>query len=265
MPSDRRFSEREIREVFERAAAQQQAAAQEADGLTLAEMQEVAASAGLDPAFVARAAQAVALGEPEQGRTATGPIPTGVYRTELLPGPPTDALWAALLSDLRHTFNAEGTVRDDGAVREWRNGNLRATLEPAGVGSRLSLRTRRDGQAAGVVNLSVVMLIGLLAVAVSLVGFGDADAAMGWVGMAFGGAAGMTGLWLGQRSWATTREGQMEDVATRARDRSALGAPPLAAPLASSTADRPSLDLDAFGDAPDAEAAARARRQRSGA
>ena len=131
MPSDRRFSEREIREVFERAAAQQQAAAQEADGLTLGEMQEVAASAGIAPEFVARAAQAVALGEPEQGRTNAGPLPTGVYRTELLPGPPTDRLWDALVADLRRTFDAEGKVRADGRVREWRNGNLRATLEPA--------------------------------------------------------------------------------------------------------------------------------------
>lgn len=263
MPSDRRFSEREIREVFERAAAQQQAAAQEADGLTLAEMQEVAVSAGLDPAFVARAAQAVALGEPEQGRTATGPIPTGVYRTELLPGPPTDALWAALLSDLRHTFNAEGKARDDGHMREWRNGNLRATLEPAGAGSRLSLRTRRDGQAGVVVNLGVLMTVGLLAVAISLIGYGDAETAIGWLWMVFGGAAGMTGAWVGQRSWVTAREGQMEDVATRARDRSADALPPLASPLESPAVGGQILDLDALGDAPDAETRRDPRRSRA--
>ena len=264
MPSDRRFSEREIREVFERAAAQQQAAEREPDGLTLAEMQEIAASSGIDPQYVARAAEAVALGEPEQGRTTWGPVPTGVYRTEMLPGPPTDALWASVLSDARHTFAAEGKTRTDGALREWRNGNLRVTLEPAGTGSRLSLRTRKDSAAAGVANMGVLILIGLIATAISVVGYGDMSAAMGWMGMVFGGTAGGLGMWVGQRGWAATRETQMEEVAARARTRSAEAAP-VAAPLPASPVEAPRLDLDALGDAPEAEAARRARGQRSGA
>ena len=264
MPSDRRFSEREIREVFERAAAQQQAAEREPDGLTLAEMQEIAASSGIDPQYVARAAEAVALGEPEQGRTTWGPVPTGVYRTELLPGAPTDALWASVLSDARHTFAAEGKARTDGALREWRNGNLRVTLEPAGAGSRLSLRTRKDGAAPGLVNMAVLVALGLLAVGISLVGYDDPAAALGWIWMVVGGTLGAAGTWYGQRTWAATREAQMEGVAARARARSdAHSGAPAVAETAPPVA--PALDLDALGDVPDAEAARRARGQRSGA
>ena len=255
MPSDRRFSEREIREVFERAAAQQQAAAREPDGLTLAEMQEVALSAGLDPQYVAQAAQAVALGEPETGRTTFGPVPTGVYRTEMLPGPPSDALWDSLVSDARHTFAAKGKVRTNGDVREWRNSNLRVTLEPAGRGSRLSMRTRKDGAAPGLVNMGVLMVLGTVAILISLVGFGDTSAALGWMGMLLGGTMGAGGMWAGQRGWAATRETQMEEVAERARTRSTDEA----APLEPARAPAPLLDLD-LGDAESDRARPTSRR-----
>ena len=264
MPPDRRFSESEIREVFERAAAEQQAAEREPEGLTLEEMQEVAASAGLDPQFVARAAQAVALGEPDSGRTAFGPMPTGVYRTELLPGPATDALWASVLSDARHTFAAEGKVRDTapGGLRAWRNGNLRVTLEPAGAGSRLSLRTRKDDAAPGLVMMGVLVTLGLVAVAVSLLGYGDLSAAAGWTGMILGGALGGAGMWAGQRGWAATRETQMEEIAARARERSAQHAAPAAetpALVPTGAPAAPLLDLD-LGDAADIETPAARRR-----
>lgn len=261
MSSDRRFSEREIREVFERAAAQQQAAHQEPDGLTLEEMQEVALSAGLDPQYVASAAQSVALGEPETGRTSFGPVPTGAYRTELLPGPPTDALWTSILADVRHTFAAEGKTPRDGSLREWRNGNLRVTLEPAGTGSRLSLRTRKDSAASGVVNMGVVAVMGLIATLISLIAYGDMSAVLGWGGMFLGGAMGTGGMWAGQRSWAATRETQMEEVAARAFERSTDDAPPLHTPSFSTPA-APLLNLDALGGTP-TEPARRADDQRS--
>ena len=260
MSTPRRFSEREIREVFERAAAQQQAASQPSDGLTLAEMQEVAASAGIAPEFVAAAAQAVALGEPERGRTTAGPVPTGVYHTERLPGPPTDEAWGRLVADLRRTFDAEGTVRADGPVREWRNGNLRATLEPAGVGSRLSLRTRRDSVASSVANGAVLLVLGMVAVAVSLVGYGDTEAALGWAWMMLGGGLLAATGWVRQRSWAQTREGQMEALASRA---GAAAAPPAGpAPLAEPPGHTglPLLDLDALAEPPTPTAASARRR-----
>ena len=263
MPTPRRFSEREIREVFERAAAQQQAASQPSEGLTLAEMQEVAASAGIAPELVAQAAQAVALGEPEQGRTTVGPVPTGVYHTEPLPVPPSDDLWAGLTADLRRTFDAEGKTRAEGPVREWRNGNLRATLEPAGAGSRLSLRTRRDGAASGAVNGSILMILGVLAVAVSLVGYGDVEAALNWLWMVLGGGLLAAAGWTRQRSWARTRQEQMEAVAARAGH--AAAPLPTEAFLAETTGPAGGLllDLDALVDPLPTDAARARPRTRS--
>ncbi|GAB5536005.1 MAG: hypothetical protein Rubg2KO_22540 [Rubricoccaceae bacterium] len=249
--SDRRYSEREIREVFERAARDQEQAKASAtqEGLTLDEMQEIASSAGIAPEFVARAAESVALGEPEQGRMTFGPIPRGVFRTEFLPGPPTDALWEGLVADLRRTFEAQGEVSEGPRVREWRNGNLRVTLEPAGDGSRLHLRTRRDDwtQLAGAgAALSAVTL--LMAFFSSLDAFSDPEMFRASLVVAIGSAFGAAGVWAGQRAWAATREGQMEAIAQRAGARSQTASSTPEALLTRSPQLNPDLlDLDAPG------------------
>lgn len=272
MSDGRRFNESEIREVFERAAREQEHASRRAsqEGLTLEEMQEIAASAGIAPEFVAAAARSVALGEPETGRTTTLGIPVGVYRTERLPGPPTDALWDELVSDLRRTFAASGKVTASGRVREWRNGNLRATLEPAAEGSRLVLRTRRSGTSDTITLAAVAVALGLVVAVLSAVGVVGVEAAAAWV-WAAGGLVGGAALWNGQRNWAATRERQMAEVAERAVAASQEGAPAVlgaltpapSSPLAASG----QIDLDALGledlDAPGPEAVRDRRRNRS--
>lgn len=246
--SERRYSDREIREVFERAARDQEQAKTHAtqDGLTLDEMQEIAASAGIAPEFVANAARSVALGEPEQGRMSLGPIPRGVFRTEFLPGPPTEVLWTELVADLRRTFSAQGTVTETGRVREWRNGNLRVTLEPAGDGSRLHLRTRRDRVQPQLGIAMAFSFISLYAVLMSTI---DSDPGQ----LAFGAfmltacILGAAALWTSQRSWATTRERQMEAIAQRAGALSQTipSSIPEALPARSPTLESGLLDLDA--------------------
>ena len=255
MSDPRRFSESEIREVFERAAAEQERSARHHadEGLTLEEMQEVAASAGIDPTFVAAAARSVALGEPEQGRQSVGFVPRGVFLTEFLPGPPTDALWEHVLADVRRTFAAQGTVTEGGRVREWRNGNLRVTLEPAGDATRLHLRTRRDETphvgvvAAGVAAVGVIALL----LSVVLAGPSPGDLA-GWLAMIVGGGLGSLGVWSAQRRWAETREQQFAEVGRRAA--AVAGETPSAVPearapaLIDAAALDTALDLDALAD-----------------
>jgi hypothetical protein len=262
MSGERRFSEREIREVFERAAAEQERAARHAsdDGLTVAEIQEVAASAGIAPEFVAAAARSVALGEPEVGRLAFGPVPRGVFRTEVLPGPPTDALWADLVADCRRTFRAQGKVTEAGRVREWRNGNLRVTLEPAGGGARLHLRTRRDDvvQLAGMGGVALV--VGLFAAFGSTLNAGfDPSGLETWLMMALVGALVTALVWVRQRSWAATREGQFEAVARRAA--AAAHADAAQALDATASPAAPRLDLDALTEPEDERATTEARRR----
>ncbi len=248
--SERRFSESEIREVFERAAAEQERAVRRAsdDGLTLAEMQEVATSAGISAEFVASAARSVALGEPEQGRLMVGPIPRGVYRTELLPAPPSDALWESLVADLRRTFSAQGKVSQVGRAREWHNSNLRVTLEPAGDGSRLRLQTRRPQYVEMAALASVVAAIGLLLAFVSSLNIGiNPELMTNGLLMALGGSGSALAVGIGQRTWASAREQQMEEVADRARERSAEEVRPA---LSSGSSDSARIDPGLLDETP---------------
>ena len=257
--SEKRYSEREIREVFERAAREQEEASADApkDGLTLAEMQEVAASAGIAPEFVERAAQSVALGEPEQGRQMIGPIARGVSRTQVLPVPPTAALWEDLVGDCQEMFEARGSVRQTGRVREWRNGNLRATLEPLGTGSRLRFQTRRDSVVPELAILAVVVVaaLSLGADASSLAGIG--------IGLLIA-ALGTSVIWASQKRWANTRERQMDAIAERAVVRTTAAAPPLDSPARLDPPPRldpAPLDELATEDPAAVEAAASTRRR----
>lgn len=237
----RTFTEDEARDVFARAAREQQAAheATATAGLTLDELQEIGRASGLDPAFVARAAQAVALGKPETHRAALGPVPTAVGRTVRLAEAPSDALWERLVADARRTFRAKGRIVAAGAEREWRNSNLRVTLAPDGSGSRLAVETRRTDVAPFLGLAAFVALAGTLSALFGLRG-GDVTAGMLalTLSLAVAGA-----VWARQRSWAATRERQMQEITERAGASVAspvAEAPPhVAAPL---------LDLDALGD-----------------
>ena len=237
----RTFSEDEARDVFARAAREQQAADEAAEtgaGLTLGELQEIGRASGLDPARVAAAARTVALGEPEASRTALGPVPTGVRRTAFLAEPPTDALWERLVADARRTVGAPGRIRTAGDAREWRNGNLRMALEPAGDGSRLSFRSDRRAARTLLAASLVLAAIGLF---VAVAGVDGLEPGLTVAVVATLAAALVA---LRQRGWAETRERQMAEVAERASTWSAearLGAPAerLGAPL---------LDLDSPGD-----------------
>lgn len=217
----RTFSEQEARDVFARAARDQQAAQTAVDpsaGLTLDELQEIGRASGLDPAFVAAAARAVAVGVPESRREAWMGIPTGVSHTAFLPEPPSDDLWEPLVGDARRLFDARGRAETMGRLREWRNGNLVVVLEPSGDGSRLHVRTRR---ADGVVYALAAATFGVLAlglVAAAMLSGGGLDggalvaaAIVAALAAALGGNA-----VAGQRRWSARREAQMAQVAERA-------------------------------------------------
>jgi len=234
---NRQFSEDEAREVFSRAAERQQADAAKGQGLSLDELREIGRAAGLDPAHVEAAARSVALGAPEHGRTMVGPVPRGVYRTVTLAEPPSDALWARVVADARRTFEAQGKTTEVGPIREWRNGNLRVSLEPAGDGSRLHLRSHRSDVPQALGAGAVFALAGLVVGLMTLVGAG-ADAPMVWTGPFFMGLVLMAFVWIRQSGWTTARERQFEEVARRAE--SAI----TPAPTRSARIDPRLLDVD---------------------
>ena len=254
MTDDRRYSEAEIAAIFDRAAHAQEQASRGAThgGLTLAELHEVGRAAGIDPAFVDRAAAAVRMEGPTPRPTKVLGQTVSVARVTALPGPFTDADWAALVADLRTTFEAEGTVRVDDAGRRWSNGNLRVHVEPAADGHRLRLQTRNataQGQLqAGVMGGASALFLFVVQMSAGGPDLADTLAVWGLIAVI---AMVLSGIALySLPAWRQERETQMEAVAGRALERAmrtASGTRPAASP------EEPRLDLDALPDVlPDA-------------
>ena len=259
---DHQFSEDEAREVFARAAERQHAVQAQGEGLSLDELRAIGREAGLDPAHIEAAARAVVLGAPEAGQTGLRILPRGVFRTDFLPAPPTDALWDQIVADARRTFSAQGKVSTGGGVREWRNGNLRVSLEPAADGSRLHLRSHRADRMQGAALLAAVGLVALVTMVGMLISGTTAGEIGSLIGLAAGMLAGALGVTSGQRRWAETRAEQMEGLARRAAEASApqstrqsAGARP-----SEGAGEAARLDLGAVLDAdPDVDAAGSGR------
>lgn len=226
MPDSRRYSEQDIAAIFRRAAEAQESARQQLghpEGLTLEELQQIGREVGLTPAFVAQAAAAHDHGGKALPRRTYLGAPVGVGRVVPLPAPLRDADWDALVADLRRTFHASGTVRLDGSLRQWSNGNLRVSIEPDGQqGQQIHLRTRKGNAEAGLIGGLIAFVLGAVFL---LLRWSQGDVAadddfilgvLVLVGLGlFGGTA-----W-NVRRWAAERERQFEEVAARAVARTA--------------------------------------------
>lgn len=261
MSAERRYSEQEIAAIFEKAAEEQKTAQQtlHGEGLTLAELQQIGAEAGLLPEFVARAAAASEHKVTALPRRTYLGLPVGVARTVEWPGAFTDADWDRLVADLRGTFHAKGKVSREGGLRTWRNGNLQAIVEPTDTGHRLRLQTTK-GDAQGVLGFGLVFflmgLVGVLSPWLGLGGMGSL-AETGGILMLMGLAvSGVSAFQLPR--WAEERSRQMDAVAARVLEHRVKTAAPVAAPPS------PRLDLDALmGQEADASAAPPHGRRRS--
>jgi hypothetical protein len=140
---DRRYSDEEVAEIFRSAAEGPRTPGLQLpyhDGLTLADPQEIGREVGISPDAVAKAANALDLRGRVVSRTFLG-LPIGVERTVALNRWLTDAEWERLVVELREVFNAQGTLKSYGSLRQWTNGNLHALLEPTPTGHRLRLGT----------------------------------------------------------------------------------------------------------------------------
>ncbi len=218
---ERKFKDDEIREIFELATrgrdAESPSPARDADGLTLGEMQSIGAEVGLAPADVARAAVAISERAAAKPRRTSFGLPVEVGRIVPLPGPLSDDEWARLVADLRSTFNARGTVSHDAGIREWRNGNLRAMVEPTAGGYRLHMGTVKG-------DASALNALGLTGLAAGVATFG-ALALAGGLGeavfvstcFAVSGIGALVANIVRLPRWADRRETQMEAVASRVK------------------------------------------------
>jgi hypothetical protein len=215
--SERRYTEEEVAQIFERATEAQKAslpAAQSTDGLTLRELQEVGRDVGLPPELVERAAKSLDTIGQSHRRRFLGFIPIGVGRTIELPRPLTDAEWHRLVTDLRETFDARGKLSENGPFKQWTNGNLQALLEPTPDGQRLRLKTFK-GSALSMMGTGAMMVGITTAIFVASrlsAGSFDAD---GFTALILTGLGLLLAGVVPLPSWARTRQRQMEDIAER--------------------------------------------------
>jgi hypothetical protein len=228
--TERRYTEAEVATIFERAAEAPQGGARQASpaqGLTLAELQEIGREVGIPAESIALAARTVEQrgGGAATSRTFLG-LPIGVAHTVHLGRTLSEEEWERVVVDLRETFDARGKATSQGSLRQWTNGNLQALLEPTATGHRIRLRTTKGdapgklGGGLGMLGVSASMLVA--AVLQGALGDTGMVSAMGFIGLM--GAGMFTSSALRLPRWARTRRRQMEEVAARLA-REAEGAP----------------------------------------
>jgi hypothetical protein len=138
-------------------------------------------------------------------------------QTVILPRAPSDTEWLMLVADLRETFEAHGSIGATPGLREWRNGNLHAYIEPTRDGYRLRMGTRKGGA----LGFAVVGLVGLgwsvaAAIGLSMSGnLGNGFLAPAIVSVA--GAATLVSALLSVPAWSRKRAEQLRYIAGRAR------------------------------------------------
>lgn len=166
MSSERRFSQKEIAAIFNRASKAQEkvnAEAAQEEGLTLADLHLIALEAGISPDLITQAVNAVDE-TPEEPKPVTFlGLQLSVSKTVNLENPLTDADWDKLVVGFRNTFRAKGTVTREGSLREWSNGNLRIMAGPTAKGHRLHLQSLK-GSTQGAVWASLSFILAALLV-----------------------------------------------------------------------------------------------------
>lgn len=221
MTDKRRYGDEEVKEIFDLAAARDDAdrpTVPDEHGLTLAELQEVGLEVGMDPDRVAEATLVLDSRRDVRSRRTSLGLPVSVGRVIELPRAVTDHEWDILVSVFRESFGARGNVRLHGGIREWTHGTLHVFLEPTETGHRLRLHTRKIG--AGFLNRvgATGLAVGLSLITVFLT-TGQTPVFMELaliLSMLIGGGALAPNL-LRLPRWAREREGQMEDIAGQVR------------------------------------------------
>ena len=225
--SERRYSEQEVAEIFERATEVQKLTVRPSspsEGLTLAELQDIGLDVGLSPDLVASAARSLESGSASPRRTLAG-LPIGVSRTVELDRPLTDTEWQQLVVDLRETFDARGRLTDEGGFKQWTNGNLEILLEPTPTGQRLRMRTFK-GNATGMILGGGAMMGFAAVVLVDMLATGTlADRYVGLITLVAIGLGLLVPTVIQLPRWARLRQSQMDQVAERAVSMAAADPP----------------------------------------
>ena len=155
MSKKRLYSDTEISAVLKRAAElHRDQGPTDTSGLTLAELEQIAAEVGIDPAFVKTAAT-----ELEEGRTDTGfhlwGGPLSVDLERIVEGEVSEAKWEEIVMEIRLIFGAAGQTGQLGRSLEWIHGDqtgerAHVTLTPMAGQTRIRIFTRMTDWAVGI-------------------------------------------------------------------------------------------------------------------
>jgi hypothetical protein len=217
----RKYDDHEVRQILDLAmseAGHDDAPARSlpsSDGLTLAQLQEVAAEVGVPAERVAQAAaQLESRGVVVPRRTTLG-LPTGVGRVVPLPRAPTDHEWEMLIGEFRSTFGVNGVATSQGGLREWTHGTLHVFVEPTDTGHRLRLTD--SSLAMGGIALGGFLLALALMIFVVLLGKenpGNRAIVPAMFSLFGGGLIAFSAMSMPR--WARVAEQRMEQVGNRA-------------------------------------------------
>ncbi len=209
MDAERRLSDDDVSLVLRRAG--EMTAEQ---GMTVAQVQEIARDVGISADAVQRALAEAASGalRPATVERSLG-MTTGLSKDVVLPGVLDDAGWDVLVSTVRATFNAPGKESRSGVVREWRNGKLRIAVEPTVHGHRLRMSTDKEGALRAPLLLGGTLLLEAVASFVA-----SADPKLHAIGAVLGalGMAATAWPFLTLPKWSRTRAEQFDAVAREA-------------------------------------------------
>jgi hypothetical protein len=223
MTEPRRYSEAELHTIFERAARRQENARRAEDaaraGLTLAELQQIGAAAGIDPVHIAAAAGDLAA-EPEAVDTLLG-LPMEVRASRVLPGTVSDEAWEEMVAELRRHFKDPGTAGQVGRVREWSTTSgksdhsvVRVTLEPAGEDVRIRIEKSLSQTVKGMYAMAASWLV-MGTLFTGLVALKNADAVLLPVLFALLGVLAFAGTQIGVRAYAKHQRPRYESLLDR--------------------------------------------------
>jgi hypothetical protein len=193
LPAPRRYTDREVRRLIERAAELQdtEPTATEASGLTLAELEDIAREAGIDPLAVRRAAAELAtdsMGTTGDLATRLAGAPIRNVRGRVLPFEVDPARFQAAIPLIQDAADAPGQASLVGGTLTWRGG-----AESALRVLHVTLATR-DGQTAIRIDERYTGLAGSLFGGIT----GGAGAGVGiGVGVGVGAALGSTLMMVG--------------------------------------------------------------------
>jgi hypothetical protein len=217
--TERRFSEEDAAEIFRRAAELEQAGTQSLagrEGMSLAQLQAYGQEAGLAPELIAAAAKSLAQDRPPELREVLG-MPLGVRHVVELDAPMTDARWETLVGELRGHFDARGTVKVDGNLRQWTNGNLAVMVEPTASGSRVRFLTS-NARSRALMTAGAAQVAASAISATALLAKGLPLESSAVVGLSILGLFGVTVFSFGAAPlgrWARTRAEQFREMAGR--------------------------------------------------